>query len=709
MEIVQEKNINEAIILLKVLANNTLLVVDSHTTIRYFDLKSLALLSGFKAKIKHARYKTDVVSFSNNREYFAAISGDARESRLYNLKTKKLISKVNRHQGEVSCVGIDPFDRYMFSCGDDGKTFAIDVKSGKLVLTLPHHSDTINDIAFSSNGMWIATASYDRKVNLFNLNTMSQQGKLKAHSAPIMKLCFIKKSRLISTDKSASVIVWDVYNKKVIERLKGVHDDITQLVTAENDKFLFIGTALGYILVYDLDTYELLSKQYIKLSSSITALDYDPDNHNLIIGTDDGSLLFYNIFEGEDQLESLIMQKSYDKISKLAEINPLLVYARDYDKMMHLWENTIKKAKIYLEKGDSKSAMILFKDFKKIPSRNTIIQKLFAEYKDFGKFEMMIKQGKYALAYSLANLHPMYKDSKIFQQLEARWKKTFALAQKYILEPKGVDKAKDILVPYRGITEKTKHIQELFSKGKIYKRFKEAIAQKNFKLVFELIKQNQFLKEFPEYDTIMKYADTLYIKSSQLMEKGEIHAAIKMLRVLSNFTDFQEDVTELMAEMQRREQFVVALRDKKIDLIYELISLSDELANTQEGREYNEIWERDFESAKKYASIGNVAGIKQEMKSYMKMNSKIMAIATLFSWCYITQIENAIRANASRQEIEHGIKNYLLYFGIQEQIYRLIELFNKRYPDTKLNIDKLNKGDIERWRPAMIINSILDD
>ena len=67
---------------------------------------------------------------------------------------KKALAKIDRHQGAISCVGIDPKSRYVFSGGEDGKTFVLDIKSGKLAFTLPGHVDTINDIAFSYNMYW---------------------------------------------------------------------------------------------------------------------------------------------------------------------------------------------------------------------------------------------------------------------------------------------------------------------------------------------------------------------------------------------------------------------------------------------------------------------------------------------------------------------------------------------------------------------------
>ena len=702
------KNIKEPIIHLKILENNALVVVDANTTIRYLNSETLEVLNGFKAKIHHKSYKTNVVYFSKNGKYFASLTPDCREARLYNVNTKKATARVNRHQGEVSCVGIDSKSRYMFSCGDDGKTFAVDIKSSKLAFTLPPHADTVNDIVFSENGNWVATVSYDRKVSIFNLSMMTQKHKLKHHSAPVMKARFLKKQRLLTVDKNAKAVICNIYSGKVVKRLDGIHDDVTQIVTAHEDKFLFVGTALGYILLYDLDTYELLSKKYIKLNSSITALEFNQKTNNLIIGTDDGDLLFYDIYEGEDKINELFKHKKFEEIQNEANHNPVLAYTKVFDLVSNLWENTLEKAKICLQNGDKKTAEALLSNFKHIPSKNSMIQKVLAEYEDYDKFVINAKQGKLTLAYSLANQHPMYKESKLYKSLEARWKKTFALAQKYALEPNGVDKAKEILAPYRGISEKTKLIQDLFTKGNIYKRFRVSIGQKDFKMALELAKQHPFLKEFPEYMTIMNYADMLYAKARKMIQEGETHAAIKLLRILGDFDDFKDEVDSMIKEIESKQKFFIAVQEKDYILAYNLLDQNEDLEDTKDGKELIERWNNDLEVANAYAAEGNIEALKEILAPYMKISSKMMALANVFAWGYMGQLESAIKAKTDQHRVEEGIKNFVLNFGVTDQLETLYRIFKKYYPESKLNLELLPHGSMKMWRPSMIVKSILD-
>jgi len=709
MELVNSKSVVEPVILLQILDNNTLLVVDANTTVRYLKHDSLELFGGFKVGINHERYKSSVVAYSQNGEYLATLSADCRESRLYNTQSKQMVTKVDRHHGEASCVGFDPLSRYMFSCGDDGKTFAIDVKSGKLVFTLPHHADTINDIAFTKNANWVATASYDRKISLFNLVTMSPKDKLIAHSAAVIKLKFFSKNKLVSVDKNSSAIIWDIYTGKVLQRLEGIHDEVTQMCISDDEQFLFLGTALGYILLYDLNTYELISGKYIKMVSPITSLAFDGDLNYLIVGTDDGFLMQYDIYEGETKLKELLKRKDFAEIHKLAEYNPILTYTKVYKLISNLWENTLKQAKIALQNGDKNKTMLLFNQFKDVPAKNRIIQKLLKDYAEFDKFLNFAKEGKLALAYGLANTYPVFKDSKVYQALEERWKKTLVQAQKYILQPKGIPKAKEILAPYRGISEKTKFVQEILTKGEIYKRFKSAIGQKEFKICFELIKRHPFLKEFPDYDALITYGDTLYIQAHKYIKEDNTHSALKLLQVLKIFSDFSEEAQELIQEIQTKQKFFNAVQDNDIATAYNMMAVSEDLLETDDGIILQQQWNNDVMKANKYAALGSVQDVYEVLKPYMKIESKYTSLATIFGWCYIVQLETALEQNISQTVLEKGIKNYILSFGSQDQIEDYFESFKKKYPASKLNFELLKKGAISMWRPSMIVKSILQE
>ena len=550
MEAIKKSNFKKPIIYTKVLDNATLVVVDNDTKVTYVDINTLEFKYDFKANIYHQRYATKLLDFNKKGNKFVSLNSENKEVTVFDIDTNKQIPVTNRNQGEISCIGIDPKERYIFTGGEDGKTFAIDINTDKLAFNLPIHVDTVNDIAFSQNAQWVATASYDKKISLYNIAMMKPKFRLKAHRAPVLKLHFLSDYRLFSVDKDSVGIIWNMHDSKIIKRVDGIHDDVTQITTNGAGDLLFLGTKLGYVLVYDLNTYELIDRRFIKLHDAITSLSFDNKNNNLIVGLNNGELLLYDIYDGEKYINELLKDQNYKEIEEFVKENKLLVYTESYQTVITLWEKTLKLAKSFLGKNDKEKAKQVFGRFLNIPSRRQAIDKLFVEYEEFEKFMTLVSGAKYSLAYSLVNKHPVYKETIVYKSMEAHWKKNFLLAQKTFIKTKSYEKVKEILAPYRGVSEKTQLIQDLLLNANVYERFKNAFNKKDYTTCFTYIKQHSFLKEYGEYTSLQNEADNIYIQSQKLIQKGEKHQAVKLLRLLLDFEEFKVDATNMIIEIQ---------------------------------------------------------------------------------------------------------------------------------------------------------------
>jgi len=709
MKVKRLKNYNEPIILIKKMDDHSLAVVDAKTTIYFLDREKLSIQEGFKAKIDHPRYNNKRVDISTNKKAFGSIVKEDKETRLFSIATKKAVGRISRHQGEVSCIAMDPRNRYLFSCGDDGKTFAMDINNAKLAFTLPPHPDTVNDIAFNKTGQWAATCSYDRKVSLFNLDMMQATKKLIGHSKPVMKLCFISKNRLVSIDKESSAIIWNLYDNSIITRLSGIHDDVTAIVSDHDGKFMFVGTKLGYVIVYDLDQdYELVSRDYIKVDSAITSMMFDSKKHFLYIGCENGDVRIYDIYENIDIIKYHIQKRNFKKVDEHIHENPILKHTEIYHILDQLWEKTLNKAKRFLEVGKRSEALTLLKPYQGLPSKNSIINKTLQDYENFKKFYDLVRSGKYALAYSLANQYPVYKESNLYQKMEDLWREKMKEAQKLSLNPKTLEQAKELLKPYRGISEKAKDIQELFVESDVYNRFKIALGSKDFKQVYVYLEKFSFLKNFPDYHLMINYAQNLYETALEHLKNNDLGMVLKYLRVLSDFKEYEKKVHELIGDIETRYNFFEALKEENMSKAYEFLAKNEELLETPEGKKLEQKWDVVLIKANRYAAKGEIEILKDILEDFLNIPSKYPALATIFAYAYMSQLEQAVRREEEQQYIEKGIKNYVSMFGKTEEIESFEKIFKSRYKESKLNLDLLSTGSIERWHPSMIVDSIFD-
>jgi len=704
MDSINKLNFNAPIIYLKLLNDNRLVAIDINTAIHYLYSDSFDLCGKFKANIVHKECKQKFVSFSNNGKYLISLNKENRELVLINIEKKKMFAKFHRHQGETSIVAIDPLDRYVFSGGDDGKIFALDIKNGKLAFVLPMHKDRVNDISFSADGNWCISIGYDKKVNVFNISTMKSTYSLNIHSSPVMKTIFIDKYRAVTIDKNLSCIIFNIYNGEVIARLSGLHDDVTSLYSDE--KFLFLGTALGYVIVYELQEYKMITKQFIKLTSSITQLEFSENSNTLFVATDNGDIFSYNIYLGEDEFRTCLQHKDYKSIQNLLNKNLFLKYTSVNIRFNNIWEETFKKAKNALEQGNMKRVNELFMAFRNIPSKNKIINQLLEDYKDFEVFRESINNGKLALAYNILNKYPEYKTTKMYKTLESRWERSFLQAQKVLSEPRGLDKANDIFQPYRGITQKTLSIQALIKEHMIYDKFKISLAKQDYKMVFTYIELHPFLKEFTEYKNLLNFAETSYIKAINLIEKEEFNTAIKLLTPLQDFNDFKEEAITILNSLKIKQKFFESVSNNNIQIAYKILDNNLQLNKSKSADLLQKKWNQDIEKANSLVLDGTINQIDNVLKCYFNVSSRYISLSNIYAYYYLIELERAVRSKKNKSIIEKGIKKYILLFGLNDQIINFYTICKRYYKDINLNLKTLPKGLISDWKPFMIVESI---
>jgi len=177
------------------------------------------------------------------------------------------------HTFTISDLEFCPSDKnpnLLASCSLD-KTIRIwDVEQGKEIKKYEKHTGGVNAIAFSDDGIYLASAAGDNSVYLFDLETDNTYGPFK-HNTFVRDIKFIPGTyALISADYHGFVKVWDPFNEfmnieKLInpEKVKG----ITPKCVEEEGIVVFISYATANSQKYKIpETAHLLQENYPDIS-----------------------------------------------------------------------------------------------------------------------------------------------------------------------------------------------------------------------------------------------------------------------------------------------------------------------------------------------------------------------------------------------------------------------------------------------------------
>ena len=163
------------------------------------------------------------------------------------------------------------------------------------VLTLSGHDQTISQIAYSMDGKFIASASWDKTIKLWDAKTGNLIETLKGHSDGVNSVAFSLDNRvLVSGSEDKTVKIWNILEQpKLIKTLTG-HTDSIKTVTLSPDGKLI--ASAGYDNTIKLWTIEGELLQTIDAHDlAITSLAFTPDSKTLASASWDNTVKLWSI------------------------------------------------------------------------------------------------------------------------------------------------------------------------------------------------------------------------------------------------------------------------------------------------------------------------------------------------------------------------------------------------------------------------------
>jgi len=685
-----------AISKIKYIGEDKFCVIDEENTIRMYSLQDYKLTGGFRIKLPKNRPLENSVDISTNGKYLAIAIDGKKKTSIWDIENKKQLYLLGWHKGNVLSVNFDKEERYILTGGEDGRAYLWSLLTGRMVGALPPNADYILSTGFSLNSLWAATGSYDKSITITNITSMDLSFKKRSHRGAVTKLEFISHHKMVSGDKTGELAIWNYTQGNVVKRLPNMMDMVIDIKANKDNNYLFAISTDKKVSLYSLEEYTLISHDFIKLLSQPSSIEYIPEKEYLLVGTLDGDIYIYDLLLNEKELKAFIKAKKYALAYDLINSNPFLKTGKAYKLLEDEWNKTLEIAHRFLEKGDIVSAKEFLQPFADVPFKRVIVQNLLNDFRDFDKFKKAVTTLKYPVAYSLANQYPSFKDTVYYKKMEEDWQKAFEVAKQAVLKENNIEKAKEILKPFRGVPQKTPLIQALFHERRLYDILKEKLMKKDFKEFFNLIKKFPFLIETEEYKNALKIAETIDKSIQLLLKQGEYRKVISYAQMLGEFPGYEDKAKDYIKKAQILMDFQRLLASKDLKAIFNYVKNNDFLEDVIDYKEFqNEIKEK-LRLAEEFSAKGDIEGILKVSEDLFKIKEYEIRIANLIKSSYLQQIIHLLTLKLKGQKVEDKIakafKNYISFFGYDFEISDLIEKAKR----LKINIDLSNvpKGDI---------------
>jgi ribosome assembly protein 4 len=113
--------------------------------------------------------------------------------------------------------------------GSDDNTLILwdRVQSTKPLIRMTGHQGIVNDVKFSPNAFYLASASFDKCIKIWNANTGTFLFNLRGHVGPVYQIAWSPNSKMVlSCSKDSTLQCWNIQTKKMMHNLPGHADEI---------------------------------------------------------------------------------------------------------------------------------------------------------------------------------------------------------------------------------------------------------------------------------------------------------------------------------------------------------------------------------------------------------------------------------------------------------------------------------------------------
>ena len=107
--------------------------------------------------------------------------------------------------------------------------------SNKPIIRMTGHQGIVNDVKFSPNAFYLASASFDKSIKIWNANNGNFLFNLRGHVLSVYQISWSPNSKmLLSGSKDSTLFVWNIDTKKRMFDLAGHADEVYTVDWAPN-------------------------------------------------------------------------------------------------------------------------------------------------------------------------------------------------------------------------------------------------------------------------------------------------------------------------------------------------------------------------------------------------------------------------------------------------------------------------------------------
>lgn len=250
---------------------------------------------------------------------------------LWDSRNYKPIQKIQGGQGSQG-VAFSPDNKFLATGIEENVVTLLDRQNGSRII-LKGHSRPVNALAFSRDGKMLASASMDKSIGIWDMESKKVKFFLKGHTQSTYTVVFNKEGTLLASASADSTVgLWDVSKGRLSKSLYG-HLDVVRCVAFSPDSTMLVsGSADQTMRLWDTKTG--YPQAIFKLDwNSINTVTFSPDGKTLVSGSSDGQIRTWKILDSPEflKLSAQEIQKKLEKTTGFTIDDRMVLSRKSHD------------------------------------------------------------------------------------------------------------------------------------------------------------------------------------------------------------------------------------------------------------------------------------------------------------------------------------------------------------------------------------------
>ncbi len=250
------------------------------------------------------------VAFNSQGNLLASGSYD-QSVKLWHVSTYQCVKTWQGYSNQSLSVTFSPDGQTLVSGGQDQKVRLWDIKTGQVIKTLHDHTNWVLSVAFSPitpnsiikgrGGGILASASGDKTIKLWNINTGKVIRTLWGHEAVVRSIAFTADGQILASgSEDGTIRLWEVNRGETWKILRGHQAEVWSIALNPSGQILASASFDQTVKLWDTRTGECL-KTLNGHESWVWATAFSPDNKTLVSTSVDQTIRIWDINSGECQ------------------------------------------------------------------------------------------------------------------------------------------------------------------------------------------------------------------------------------------------------------------------------------------------------------------------------------------------------------------------------------------------------------------------